>query len=489
VQRFEKFVMRQFFNPSQSLLQAFANISPIGIFQADGEGRYIYVNQRWCEIAGLTPAAAHGAGWVAGLEAADRERVCAEWAAAVRGKSRFESKFRFKRPDGTITWVYGQAVKHGAVGRDSEGYVGTVTDLTRVAESEVEFRTAKDQYQLLFQLNPLPGWVFDVETHAFLEVNQMAVLHYGYSREEFLRMRLEDMRPAEEAVRLQQSLKDLPPGLKRAGVWIHRKKDGTLIDVELFNYGIQFQGRPARLVLANDVSDRKRYEESLKDTARFAALAETASIFAHEVANPLNGISTILQVLLRGEEVREPQSREMLQDALNEIGRLGGLLQEFRSFARPETISPEPLDIRDVIKEVLSTESIEYSEKGITVEQEFGPDALRINGDRQKLKQVLLNLFKNAVEAMPQGGVLKIRGHQEGSRVLLEVSDTGTGIKDGTNIFDPFTTTKPFGTGLGLPIVKKIVNAHRGFVSYQSQPDRGTVFTLSFPTEDEFLRN
>ncbi len=481
--------MELFLNPSQSLFQALSNISPVGIFQADSEGRYVYVNQRWCEMAGMTPAAAHGQGWTAALDPADRERVSAEWARAVGNKTRFESKFRFKCADGTVTWVYGQAVKHGTAGQEPEGYIGTVTDLTGVIENETELRTAKEQYQLLFELNPLPGWVFDVETHAFLEVNQMAVRHYGYSREEFLRMRLEDMRPAEEALRLEESLKYLPPGLKRAGVWIHRKKDGTLIDAELFNYGIQFHGRPARLVLANDVTDRKRYEESLQDTARFAALAETASIFAHEVANPLNGISTILQVLLRGDEVKNSSSREMLQDALNEIGRLAGLLQEFRTFARPETITPEPLDIRDVIKEVLSTESIEYAEKRIAVEQEFSTDELRLNGDRQKLKQVLLNLFKNAVEAMPHGGTLKIRSYESGGRVLVEVSDTGTGIKDGTKIFDPFTTTKSFGTGLGLPVVKKIVNAHRGSVSYQTQQNRGTVFTLSFPTEDEFPRN
>src|ERR1700757_3856340 len=168
-----------------------------------------------------------------------------------------------------------------------------------MTENEIALRTAKEQYQLLFDLNPLPGWVFDVETLAFLEVNQMAVTHYGYSREEFLCMTLEDIREPQESSRLKESLKNLPPGLKRAGVWTHKKKDGTLIEVEAFNYGITFNGRPARLVLAKDVTERKRYEDNLKEAARVTALAETAGIFAHEVANPLNGISTILQMLLR----------------------------------------------------------------------------------------------------------------------------------------------------------------------------------------------
>ena len=359
----------------------------------------------------------------------------------------------------------------------------TATDSTQMTENETALRTAKEQYQLLFDLNPLPGWVFDVETLAFLEVNQMAVTHYGYSREEFLRMTLNDIREPQEVARLKEALKNLPPGLKRAGVWTHKKKDGTLIEVEAFNYGITFNGRPARLVLANDVTERKRYEESLKETARVTALAETASIFAHEVANPLNGISTILQMLLRGQEITDAQSREMLQDALNEIGRLGGLLQEFRTFARPETIVSEPLQLSSLVAEILSTEAHEYLARGIQVEQEFGPDVPTIKGDRQKLNQVLLNLFKNAVEAMPKGGTLKISVSRNRNQVLINIGDTGTGIPQGTKIFDPFTTTKATGTGLGLPIAKKIVSAHGGSVTYRSQSGQGTVVTVSLPVE------
>jgi len=115
------------------------------------------------------------------------------------------------------------------------------------------------------------------------------------------------------------------------------------------------------------------------------------------------------------------------------------------------------------------------------VEQEFGSDAILLKADPQKLKQVLLNLCKNAVEAMPHGGTLRISGSARGEEVLVEVSDTGTGIPEGVAIFDAFATTKPHGTGLGLPIVKKIVSAHGGTVAYHNQPGSGTVFTLRFP--------
>jgi PAS domain S-box-containing protein len=472
-----------FLNPSQSLFQALANISPVGIFQTDAAGLYVYVNRRWCEIAGMTPEKAYGTGWAAALYAGDQRRVCEEWYSAIRENSRFSSKYRFQRPDGTIAWVFAQAVKHAGANGDAGGYIGTTTDITEIEEKAVELRTAKEQYQLLFDSNPLPGWVFDLETLKFLEVNQMAVSHYGYSRAEFLAMTLDEIRPPEEVARLGQSLKNLPVGLKRAGVWIHKKKDGTLIDVEVFNYGIVFHGRPARLVLVNDVTDRKHYEETLKENARMTALAETASIFAHEVANPLNGISTILQMLMREHKAGDGNSGEMVQDALNEINRLGGLLQEFRSFGRPEDITKEPLNLREIIKEVLSVGSAEYSDRGISVEQEYKSDDIFLSADRDKLKQVLLNLFKNSVEAMPKGGTLKIRARTSSNHVIVEVIDTGIGIPTGTRVFDPFMTTKPLGTGLGLAVVKKIVTAHRGTVSYQSEQGRGTVFTLTFPKE------
>jgi len=339
---------------------------------------------------------------------------------------------------------------------------------------------AEEQYHLLFDYNPLPGWVFDIETLAFLEVNQMAVQHYGYSREEFLAMTLRDIRAPVEIPKLEASLKNLPPGLKRPSIWRHRKKDGSEIRVEIFNYGIDFHGRPARLVLVNDVTERQRHEEALQETARLSALAETASMFAHEIANPLNGISTILQMLLLDKQTKE-QSREMVQDALKEITRLSGLLQEFRTFARPEDITPEPVDLNKLVREALSMESVEYAARGIAVEQEFNSDAISLKADPQKLKQVLLNLCKNAVEAMPEGGTLRISGSARGDEVLVEVSDTGIGVPEGIAIFDAFATTKPHGTGLGLPIVKKIVSAHGGKVAYRSQAGSGTVFTLSLP--------
>lgn len=471
------------FQSNQKLFYILAKFSPVGIFQTNLDGNCIYVNHRWCEITGLAPEQAYEQGWIVALHPEDRARVHDDWYRAAKANTRFQSKYRFQKPDGTITWVLGQAVRHEGADLDSPGYIGTITDITEVTKSEHDLGAAKEQYQLLFERNPLPGWVFDIETLAFVEVNQAAVNHYGYSRQEFLQMTLKDIRLPAELPRLENSLKVMPPGLKRAGVWTHRKKDGKLIEAEVFNYGVMFGGKPARLVLVNDVTERKHYEEGLKEIGRLAALKQTAAVFAHEVANPLNGISAILH-LLREQSMQDAQGRGLLQDAINEINRLGSLLNDFRTYARPEDIQREIVDLRVLVRETLSTEMPDYRQRKIISRQEFAPEFPLLRADRSKLKQVFLNLFKNAVEAMPDGGTLKIAGRYDTRQAWIEISDTGIGVSQNIDIFDAFATTKPHGTGLGLSIVKKIVAAHGGTVTYTSAPDQGTVFRLTFPLNE-----
>ncbi len=137
---------------------------------------------------------------------------------------------------------------------------------------------SEDRSRSLFDSNPHPVWVYDMPTLAFLDVNQSAVRSYGYSREEFLSKTIKDIRPSEEISALLESVSKAPPGAENSGVWRHRKKDGTLITVEITSHPIVFDGREARLVVATDVTERKRVEEALQASERkFRTLAETAS--------------------------------------------------------------------------------------------------------------------------------------------------------------------------------------------------------------------
>jgi signal transduction histidine kinase len=152
-----------------------------------------------------------------------------------------------------------------------------------------------------------------------------------------------------------------------------------------------------------------------------------------------------------------------------------------RALVRPQQLTLQPTDLALLAAEVLRREAPLYSERHIKVESDFSTLLPLVMANSEEMTQVLLNLYKNAVEAMPAGGTLTVRGFRAGTQPCLEVSDTGEGIPEGVDILEPFVTTKSGGTGLGLAIVQQIIAAHGGSMSYTSIRGRGTTFTLTLP--------
>jgi PAS domain S-box-containing protein len=236
--------------------------------------------------------------------------------------------------------------------------------------------------------------------------------------------------------------------------------------------------------VVRDITERKITEERLRQSERLATLGTTAAVFAHEIGNPLNGLSTSLQLaetLLKTSNTSDPLILETLQAASQEVQRLTSLLKDYRSFARPLHLNLEATDLRRAVQEILTPNMRSYRDSGITVDVQFSENFPLIRVDRERIKQVILNLCKNAAEAMPGGGVLTFRAYLLNDQVILEISDTGTGIPDGIDVFQLFKTTKADGTGLGLPIVQQIVSEHRGTVECVSEPGKGATFKISIP--------
>ena len=268
-----------------------------------------------------------------------------------------------------------------------------------------------------------------------------------------------------------------------------RRKNGEIFPIELSVTEIDLGEEIRYGAFIRDISDKLRLQEQLLERERLAAIGTTAAKFAHEVGNPLNGMYLVAQRLDR-QLTKLPGVSEALsphvQSLMGEIRRLNVLLDEFRTLAQRQKLNLQPTSPTLVIQDVLTILAPQFAAQGITVEPKTlsempASDMPEIEADGEKLKQVLLNLCKNAVEAMPSGGTLTIRTTQAGDQLSLEVQDTGGGIPEGVDIFEPFVTTKAQGTGLGLTISRQIIAAHRGTLSYESELGQGTTFTVRLP--------
>jgi PAS domain S-box-containing protein len=233
-----------------------------------------------------------------------------------------------------------------------------------------------------------------------------------------------------------------------------------------------------------DATERRALERRAADAEAMNAMAPLALGLAHEIRNPLNAAVLELHLLSRAidrlvdDTVREPMKRRVTI-VESEIRRLERLLTEFLELARPRAPHKEPVDLARVASDVMDLEAETLAARRIGVVRDLGEPCLA-HGDVEKLKQVVLNLVVNAIDAMPDAGTLTVGAGTEGTDVWLSVGDTGPGIDPSilAEIFDPFFTTKAAGTGLGLAIVRRIGEQHGGRVDVTTGPKGTTVRVL-----------
>jgi PAS domain S-box-containing protein len=246
-------------------------------------------------------------------------------------------------------------------------------------------------------------------------------------------------------------------------------------------------GKPIGVIaIGLDVTDKLELLTKLVQSERLAAIGTLAAIFAHEVGNPLNAMYLQAQLLRRriDRPLADVPLGPKIDAMIGEIQRLNSLLDDFRSFQRPERPRFEPTDLGAVIRHVLDIIDARAELSKIVLESDIAPELPRVQGNANKLEQVLHNLCKNAMEAMPDGGTLRLAGRRVDDHVELDVCDTGRGIPTGLDVFEPFSTSKPAGMGLGLALVREIVGLHGGQIRYASS-DAGTTFTLELPVDLE----
>lgn len=324
--------------------------------------------------------------------------------------------------------------------------------------------------------------------------NRGAQEMYGYSPEEVLGKHFSlliprDLLGAGELEWMDRQLEE--KGLLRAYRTRRVAKGGRELIVEVTRTVIRdARGRIiGSSAIARDVTRRREMEESLARAERLAAVGGLAGRLAHEVRNPLT--SLILNAEMLSQEIealppeRAAEARELLSSILDELRRISRLLQDYLGLARQGTLQRRPCDLVGEIKELLLFLEGELMGGRIEVVARLPEGLPPIPADERQLRQIFMNLFRNAMEAMPSGGTLTVEAAPSGGGVLVSVTDTGPGVAPGEEerIWEPFYSTKKHGTGLGLSIVKEVVEDHGGWVSYARAPEGGAVFTVWLPAE------
>ena len=350
----------------------------------------------------------------------------------------------------------------------------------RLNELASAVRREQEAYRVVFEGSPLPMWVHDSTTRRILAANAAAVDSYGYSQQELLSTTVDAL--------------ERSPGE-------HVRKDGTAIEVAVASHAIDFRGRTACVVIAEDVTEKERLRVQLQQSQRLESLGQLAGGVAHDFNN-------LLAVILGYAAFIERRAQEGSRDErdVTEIRKAGEravrLTQQLLSFARREVVRPRVLDLTGVVLEMEELLRRTLGEH-VVLRTSLAADLWPIMADYGQLEQVLVNLAVNARDAMPDGGTLTLdteniavddayastrTGLVPGRYVRLRVSDSGVGMSRevAARAFEPFFTTKPKGqgTGLGLATIHGIVSQAGGHAQIYSEPGLGTTFTVLLPATD-----
>lgn len=269
------------------------------------------------------------------------------------------------------------------------------------------------------------------------------------------------------------------------GEFRNRAKDGSIywMDstiVPLLNE----QGKPYQYVSFRiDITERKKTEDLIRRADKVAAIEQMASAIAHEIRNPLAAISWSVQAL----ESKSAEDVERIGLISSELQRIDSIVEQFLLLAKPQIVSFQHNDITIVLGMAVSLMRIHAGKKNIRIVTEFENDIPIVWCERNQIEQVFINILKNAIEAMPDGGDIHVQLVKDTEKgVIIRVSDEGVGIPNEqiANIGNPFYTTKEKGTGLGLMVSDKIVQAHQGTLSIRSELNKGTIVEITLPAAD-----
>ena len=376
------------------------------------------------------------------------------------------------------------------------GYEGINIDISERKRMEKELREANEFLMNLIE-SSVDGIIVTNTKGNILIFNRGAENILGYKAEEVVGKRnIQSIYPpgiAKEVMEKMRSPDFGGVGKLTSFPILHRKKDGELIEgdlsasiiyddmgKEIASIGI-FKDLRERLGIEREL---QKAQQALLQSEKLAAMGRLTSQIAHELNNPIYGIMNTLE-LLKTEVPAESKRRRILELSLSETQRLSEMLRNMLSFSKPEEEKRRPVKMNELVEGILLVMEKQMKESNIKVETSFDDEIPEVIASTNQMRQVMLNIIKNAKEAMPKGGTLTVRTTKEDKHVLIHVQDTGVGIPEEIKdkIFEAFFTTKQKvkGVGLGLSVCYGIIKDHGGEIKVESEEGKGTTFTIRLP--------
>lgn len=385
-------------------------------------------------------------------------------------------------------FVYEGTFYHLVDGQEAAWTLCTFRDVTRMFSLESQVRRLDELEHMLLQAS-MDGIIVNDMLGHILIFNEGASRILGYRPEEVIGvMKAADFYPANQAHRIKQLI--YCPGHGGAGALenyetLARHKDGSLVPIWLSARLLRDRGREIGIVgYFRDLRERKRLEEELVRQERLATLGKMVAHVSHEIKNPLAAIGGFARQGERQEELPEGVRRK-LGFIRQEVQRLEKFLADLSGFPRIAQTHPVPGDLPALIREVAEFMEDDFTAKRVDFVLQAPEPIPPFPFDPDQLRRVLLNLLKNSLEAMPQGGKVTVSAAVRNRHLILAIQDTGLGIAPEhlKSLFTPFFSTKEGGSGLGLTICRGIIEQHRGQIEFASEVGRGATVTIRLPLQ------
>lgn len=347
----------------------------------------------------------------------------------------------------------------------------------------------EEQYRLIVEAAP-NGMLLTDERGTIVMVNASALRQFGYEREELLGQSVEMLIPGPSRPDHQQHHAGFMKAPEARSMGGRRelfglRKDGSEFAVEIGLTPIQTAKGRGVVASVVDISERKRLEMQLRRAERLAELGTLASGMAHEIGTPMNVILGRAEYLFQ--RTADEGMKKGLATIVTQVERITKVMNQLLAFARRRAPERRAVDFGEIVEDSLEMFQERITQNRIMIDKTIESSLPPVRADRDQLIQVLINLVMNSLHAMPEGGRLRLSLAREDDHVRFEVADTGHGMPEEirSKVFDPFFTTKEFGkgTGLGLTVVKGIIEEHGGTITLESAVEKGTTFTIRLPLD------